>query len=187
MFKKNSPDGGIGRRTRFRCERINIFGSSSLLLGTILFFIPYDIIAKPSCIDFSSDNVVMNTAAHICSLEGNVLLSLNNDENKYEFRADKIMVFYEKQLISNPKKVEAFGEVIFSYKELKIYSSYCRYDRDNIFFGGSVLIKDVNLGTINANKAIYNLETKKIDIISNEKVRIVFRNKFFNALHDSSK
>lgn len=173
MMAHRCPDGGIGRRTRFRCERSNILGSSNLLLGTMFFLSASQASGEQISMDLSSDNVVMDTKNHECLLEGNAEVTCSIGIDKYDFKANKIIVFYNKKEFTKPKNIKAYGKVVFSYGDIKISSKTCIYDMEKVFFENNVVIINKKLGTINADKVVYNMKTKKIDILSDHKVKVI--------------
>lgn len=172
MKKQVCPGGGIGRRTRFRCERSKILGSSSLLLGTICFFTGFCSAVDLPTFTMSSDNIVVDTSRRMCCLDGHAQVSVTRHDDKYDFAATKIEILYSKGKSNLPRKITAFGFVKFTYGDIKISSTTCKYDTQKILFEDQVLIVDKNLGTIRADKATYDVKTKKIEIISKDKVRI---------------
>ncbi len=175
MKERICPDGGIGRRTRFRCERNKILGSSSLLLGTICFFAKVCVAREFPEVSVSSDDLMVDINRHMCFLNGHAKVTVTKNNDKYDFFAMKIEILYDKEKTKLPKKITACGFVKFIYGDVKISSDSCQYNMNKILFEDHVFIINKNLGTIKADKAVYDINTKKIDVVSKNKVRVNFK------------
>jgi lipopolysaccharide assembly outer membrane protein LptD (OstA) len=125
-------------------------------------------------IDISSEEVFIDTKNNICKFNRNAKVSYLYQTDQYTLKADKIVVSYEKKDI---KKIEASGNVVFTYDRIQISAKTCSFDLKNVSFSGEIIISDNKIGIIKADKAVYNIESKKIDITSENKVNLVIKSK----------
>jgi lipopolysaccharide export system protein LptA len=106
-------------------------------------------------------------------------LDLENSPNatqrkSYIFASNKITVLCNEKKI---EKMEADGIVTFTYDKLKISSKSCTFDTSRcVSFKDEVVIIDAKIGTVKADKAVYNIDTKNIDIMSKSKVNVIIKN-----------
>lgn len=164
------PDGGIGRRTRFRCERSKILGSSSLLLGTILSVCE---LAANNGVSISSDVVSIDSKNNVCTLKGKAEVKfLKDNGEEYKFEASLMELFYNKDNLKAPERIKATGEVSFSYKGIQITAMSCFYQNKKIKFLEEVVVKDEKIGTLRAYSATYDLTSKKLFVKAKDKEKV---------------
>jgi lipopolysaccharide export system protein LptA len=95
-------------------------------------------------------------------------------KNSHIFTSNRITVLCDGK---NIKKIRADGMVTFTHDKLQISSKICTFDTSRcVIFSDEVVITDNKIGTIRADKAVYNIDTKNIDVMSKDKVNIVIEN-----------
>ncbi len=131
-----------------------------------LFFL---VLVSFNCLAFetSADDIEFDTQNGICILSGNAVLK-NNDNI---FKADKITI-YKKDSDKLPTKIIAFGNVSYSDGRNSVTSQKCIGNVDSIVFSQNVIVEGVDFGKIEADKAIYSIKAKKIDLTSKKKVKL---------------
>ncbi len=199
-MKAKSPDGGIGRRTRFRCERSRIHGSSSLLLGTMLCVLfaanqlasahtSAEKISKNSTVTktkTSSDEMSIDLQQNTYILNGNAVVEYTTSDKLYKFSAQRITIKCKSNNINDIQKIEASNNILFCYNDLEISAKTCIFDTKTIIFNDNVTIKNNDTLELQADQAIYNMKTQQIDITSKSKVNITIQNEQL-AKHKTSK
>lgn len=136
---------------------------------TSIYYLFAFILAISSCSAFetTADEVEIDTKNGICILSGNAIA-------KYEskiFRADKITV-YKDDSEKLPTKITASGHVSYSDGKNSITSQKCEGDMNFVVFSQNVIIEGPDFGKIEADKATYEVKTKKIDLTSKKKVKL---------------
>jgi lipopolysaccharide export system protein LptA len=101
--------------------------------------------------------------------------SCSTQKRSHIFTSDKMTVLCNGK---NVEKVEADGMVTFTYDKLKISSKSCSFDTSRcVSFDGEVVITDNKIGTVKADKAVYNIDTKNVDILAKNKVNLIIKSK----------
>ena len=160
------PDGGIGRRARFRCEW-------TTSLEVRVFFRAFFVILLFSCLlqakDFSITAGVVDFSYKkmTCTLSRNAKLMYNTQE----FNADEIVIVFTDNTYTNVKQAHAYGNIEFKHENIVVHSQKCYTDGDNIVFAVNVTITHPLVGQIFAQTAKYNISKKHVTISPH--VRIV--------------
>jgi lipopolysaccharide export system protein LptA len=123
--------------------------------------------------DFASDKVSLDTKNRTCTLSGHAEITGLQGSEVYKFSSERMLVLYDKKNSLKVSKVTATGGVHFAYGDIKITSQRCDYNMQTVVFKGEVKINDPKLGAVKADKATYDIKTKKIDILSKTKVNVV--------------
>jgi lipopolysaccharide assembly outer membrane protein LptD (OstA) len=129
-------------------------------------------------LETTADEMLIDSEKHIHTLNGNAVAMWDDKV----FKAD-IIVIYKKEDEKMPTKITATGNVSYEEKGLIVMSKYCESDMKIVIFTEKVVLKGDEFGVINADKAVYNIETKKVDITASEKVKLLLNHeqeKVFN-------
>ena len=127
------------------------------------------VIAISNCFAFetTADDVEIDTKEGVCVLSGNAVVKYDNKV----FKADKITI-YKKDSEKLPNKIIASGNVSYSDDKYSVTSQKCKGDANYVEFFQDVVIQNKDLGKIEADKARYDVKTKKIDLTSKKKVKL---------------
>ena len=125
----------------------------------------------------SADSISINKNKKEFSLIGNALAVYKLCQKIYNFKADSIIVVFDENSTSFdvPKNIKANGKVKFSTDGISVTSSSCEFKNNVVSFSGNVEISEKNLGVILADKVMYSMETKKIDITSSSRVKLTLK------------
>ena len=165
-FSMICPDGGIGRRARFRCEWI-------ISLEVRVFFWAFFVLVSnclASNFKIFADNVDFNYKSLRCKLNGNAKIIYNNKI----FIAQNITAEFYDNKFNKVKEIKAINGVNFIYDDIKIYAENCYTDNKMVIFSTNVIITHKKIGKITAPNAIYYIDEKKIKIFKNVNFTINF-------------
>lgn len=139
--------------------------STKALVFFLLFF-PSNCFATET-LETTADEVQIDTKLGTCTLSGNAVAKYDNKI----FKADKIVVFKEESEKA-PSQIVATGKVLYIDGKNSITSANCECNMISVIFSNGVTINGPDFGKLEADKAIYNIKTKKVDLISSKKVKL---------------
>jgi lipopolysaccharide export system protein LptA len=126
-------------------------------------------------VDVCASNVSVNTSKRSCELTGEASVKYRQGSDSYVFNASRIVIYYDKN--AKLKRINADGAVSFCCDNFAITAKACFLDTKQVVFEQDVVITNSSLGQVRADKAIYNIAAKKIDVAAETKVRVVVNDK----------
>ncbi|MDR2667224.1 MAG: hypothetical protein LBB34_03920 [Holosporales bacterium] len=142
----------------------NIFHELSKVGLLFLFLINFPAYS----LETTADEILMDPEKHVYTLNGNAVAIWDEKE----FKADTIVI-YKKEEEKTPTKITAVGNVSYNEKGLHVTSKYCESDMQFVTFTEEVILNSDEIGVINADKAVYNIATKEVDITASKKVKLL--------------
>jgi lipopolysaccharide export system protein LptA len=136
-----------------------------ILLFLLLF------ISSSYAFETTSDEISFDLNSQTCVLNGNSEIKFGQTD-KNTFKANQIKIEYQDKSMKKPKMVKAEGNIHFYNKDISITSDSCSFDMICIEFHENVVIKNAEFGEIIADRAIYNIETKRIAMTAKKKVKM---------------
>lgn len=121
-----------------------------------------------SAIETTSNEILFDTKGKVYTLSGDAKVKFNENT----FNANKIIVKQYPNNSKKPESIEASGKLLFKNNDIEIMADRCICDMQNIIFYNNVFIKEKKIGNIKADSAIYNIESKKVDITADKKVKL---------------
>lgn len=115
-----------------------------------------------------ADTLQISEKNSICELIGNAHVQYTVKDNLYDFKSDLIILKYKKDHCI--QKIESFKGVSFQFSGLKITANSCIFINNKVKFMSDVVILDEKFGKIIADEAVYDIDTKIIDVSSKSKV-----------------
>lgn len=123
-----------------------------------------------------ADNLSFDFENKICFLNGNASVSFSLKDRDIFFTASRIDVYFssDDSDLKTPQKIEALSGVKLEIGDMSISALSCVFMKSSgtIEFKGDVKIARPNFD-MTAQKAVYNVETKTIDVRSDKKVRAI--------------
>ena len=119
-------------------------------------------------LETNADEISIDSEQGIYTLTGNAVAK----EDEKTFKANKIVI-YKKDSEKRPTKINAEGNVVYEDGETVITSDFCDSDMDFVTFSQNVILRGPDFGLIHADEAKYNTTTKKMDLTSKNKVKLI--------------
>ena len=113
-----------------------------------------------------ADEVKIETKTGVYYLNGNVETKIRGKI----FKANKVTIQMQK---NKPKTIIAEGNVSYTDNTANIRSDKCQSDMNKVVFLNNVLIRLKEYGTLKAETIVYDLKTKKTNIYSKKRVKLI--------------
>ena len=123
-------------------------------------------------LEVDADEISIDSDNGVYTLDGNAVAK---EESKI-FRADKITV-YKKEPEKHPTKIDAAGNVSYEDEKNTITSGACQEKNGFVTFSENVVLTGDAFGTIYADKAVYDTDTRHMDLTvqsPKDRVQMVF-------------
>jgi lipopolysaccharide export system protein LptA len=124
-------------------------------------------------IETSADEVSADLNSGTIVLSGKAKVSR---KGVFDFLSDTIKLVYRDKKYTKPKHIEASGCVRFEHKGIIVTASKCRCDMQKVWFTGNVVITSKEIGVINSDSAVYDIDSRKIEILSRKRVTLKISN-----------
>ncbi|MDR0942696.1 MAG: LptA/OstA family protein [Holosporales bacterium] len=116
----------------------------------------------------TADEITIDSQTNVYTLIGNAVAKYKGKV----FKADLIVV-YKDEKEKLPEKITARGNVSFNEDGTIITADSCESDKKFVTFYQNVTLKNNEIGVVYADKARYDIETKKMDVTAKNKVKVI--------------